>query len=283
MQRPAFSNKISQKNKDIISDVFDEMELRGFSTYTIRNYLHNIIQFFEFHNKNDFDQKDIKRFLAHLLRTKHSSPATLSLSRSALLFLSNEILGKQITSIKTPKISQRLPVVLSKEELNALFDQLNEKSRLLVTLLYASGLRVSELVSLKVTDFEFEKNYGWVREGKGNKDRMFVFSKELSEDLQRFIKKHDLKNYVFTGRFDKPMTTRNVQKIISSASKRAQITKQVTPHKLRHSFATHLLEAGNDVRVIQELLGHSNLQTTQIYTHVTSSTLRSVKSPIEKL
>lgn len=262
-----------------------ELRLRGFSPNTFRNYMRQNHDFLQYVNKplDDIDENDMKLYLADLLNEKQSAPSTLALARSALLFFFNEVLGNNFKKVKTPKIPKKLPIVASKDELSALFAHLQLKSRLMVQLIYASGLRVSELVSLKIKDLELDQNQGWVRDGKGGKDRLIIVPENLGSDLKRFIK--DRKNpeeYIFLGRQGRQMTTRNVQKIVREAVKRAALQKQLTPHKLRHSFATHLLEEGNDVRIIQELLGHANLQTTQIYTHVSKTTLKGVKSPFEK-
>lgn len=261
-----------------------ELKLRGASPRTYQSYTSNCEKFFETLDEEDLNEiyvEDIKIYLADLIDDKKYSPATISLIRSSLYFLFNEVLDRGLKKIKTPKIPQKLPVVATKKELNILFSHLSEKSLLMVQLLYASGLRVSELVALDVKDLELDENHGWVRNGKGGKDRLFIISEQLSRDIQRYIIKNHLRSgYLFQGRNKNKMSTRNVQKIISEAVARAGLSKHLTPHKLRHSFATHLLEAGNDIRVIQELLGHSNLQTTQIYTHVTKTTLQNVQSPL---
>lgn len=262
-----------------------ELQLRGFSEYTLRNYMQTNSDFLEHTNKSskDIDTNDVKSFLAYLLAEKQASPSTVALARSAILFLCNEILELGITKVKTPKIPKKLPIVASKTELELLFDSLQTKSKLIVQLIYAAGLRVSEVVALKVEDFEFEDNHGWVRDGKGGKDRMFIFPATLGKEILNYMRKRKIKTgYVFPGRNSEMMSTRNVQKIVSTAVKNLAMSKKLSPHKLRHSFATHLLEAGNDVRVIQELLGHSNLQTTQIYTHVAKDMIKNVKSPLEK-
>lgn len=261
-----------------------ELQLRGFSDKTIRNYMHANSEFFS-HTKKEpkiVTTDDIKLFLANQV-SEGKSPSTIALTRSALLFLFKEVLDMPIKSVKTPKIPKKLPVVANKNELDLIFTQLNEKSRLLVKLIYASGLRVSELVALKINDLELEEGHGWVRGGKGGKDRLIVIPEQLVEGIKRYLRKRNVTSqYVFPGREGGKMTTRNVQKIVSTAVKNAAISKGITPHKLRHSFATHLLEKGNDVRIIQELLGHANLQTTQIYTHVTKSTLKGIKSPLDE-
>lgn len=261
-----------------------ELQLRGFSDKTIRNYMHANSEFFS-HTKKEpklVTTEDIKLFLASQVG-EGKSPSTVALTRSALLFLFKEVLDMPIKSVKTPKIPKKLPVVANKNELDLIFTQLNEKSRLLVKLIYASGLRVSELVALKINDLELDEGHGWVRGGKGGKDRLIVIPEQLTQGIKRYLRKRSTTSiYVFPGKDGGQMTTRNVQKIVSTAVKNAAISKGITPHKLRHSFATHLLEKGNDVRIIQELLGHANLQTTQIYTHVTKSTLKGVKSPLDE-
>ncbi len=269
----------------ILQTLRSESQLRGFSIYTIRNYLSINKRFLEFVKKDpsDVTTHDLKKYLSYLLAENRSSPATIALARSAILFLCNDVYGNTLSKVKTPKIPQSLPVVASMGELERLFDVLPLKSKLMLQLLYASGLRVSEIVCLRVDDFEFEQHIGWVRGGKGAKDRMFIYPEQLGMNLARYFRKRVIESsFAFPGKKGNQMTTRNVQQIVSRACKKANIKKKLTPHKLRHSFATHLLEQGNDVRIIQELLGHSNLQTTQIYTKVTSSTLKNVKSPFEK-
>jgi len=272
-------------HSDVIELLTAELELRGFSSNTVRNYILANSDFLKSTTKSidDITHIDIKLYMAKLLREKNYAPATLALIRSAILFLFNEVLEKNIKKINTPKIPKKLPIVASKNELEKLFSHLSTKSRLLVQLIYASGLRVSELVNLKINDMEFSENHGWVRDGKGGKDRLFILPEKLSKEIKKYIHKRKVESeFVFPGRGGGKMTMRNVQLIVKNAARNAHITKDLTPHKLRHSFATHLLESGNDIRIIQELLGHSNLQTTQIYTHVTKTTLKGVKSPLEE-
>lgn len=148
-------------------------------------------------------------------------------------------------------------------------------------MLYSSGLRVSELVNLKKQDLDFNENIGWVRLGKGKKDRMFILSKKLSIKLKKYTDKHSDWNYIFSEK--NPLTTRNIQKIVQKAAFFANINKNVHPHTLRHSFATHLLDAGTDLRKIQELLGHQSISTTMLYTHISNEQLKSIKNPLDEL
>ncbi|RMD67611.1 recombinase XerC [Candidatus Pacearchaeota archaeon] len=260
-----------------------EMRLRGFSPMTIRNYTFFVRKFLENAGKPaaELDESDVRLFLANLVDTK--SRSTLMLASASLKFFFNEILGKRIEGLPTPKREKKLPEVLTREEVQALLNAVKrKKSRLIISMLYSTGMRVSELVNLKVEDLNLSERSGWVRAGKGAKDRLFVLSDALAEELEQYLKERNKSNgYVFSD--DKPLTPRNVQKIIKKARVKAGINKKVTPHTLRHSFATHLLEQGTDIRVIQTLLGHSSLTTTQIYTHISREQLKSVKNPLDVL
>lgn len=205
------------------------------------------------------------------------------LAAASLKFFFVEILGKDFSKIKIPKKDKSLPEVLNKEEVKSLIDGAdNLKSRLIISLLYSSGLRVSELVNLKVEDLNFSDNTGWVRKGKGGKDRLIGLSSLLCEELKSYMESRGAGNvYVFSR--EKPLTTRNIQKIIKGTRERAGISKKVTPHTLRHSFATHLLEGGTDIRKIQVLLGHSSLNTTQVYAHVSMDEIKKIKNPLDSL
>jgi len=261
----------------------NELKLRGYSPKTIEAYLKYNKEFALFTSERPASQitiDEVKSYLAHLISEREASARTVNLARSALLFFFNEVHNKGFTNIKTPKIKASLPTVLTKEEVKRLLECAgNEKSRLIMMTLYSSGLRVSELTKLKWKDLELDDKIAWVRSGKGSKDRMIILSDLLSKNFKQISKNS---TYVFSGR-NGSLTTRNIQKIVTNAAKTAKINKKVTPHTLRHSFATHLLESGNDIRMIQELLGHSNLQTTQIYTHVSSEHKRNVRSPLDLL
>jgi integrase/recombinase XerD len=270
----------------VLEDLQTELTLRGLSPLTERTYLYLNKAFLAAVKKSaaEVTEEDIRGHLAALLRNG-AEKSSVALIRSALLFYYNEVLKKGFATIKTPKLQKKLPVVLTQDEIRRLIKAAgHRKSRLLIKLLYASGLRVSEALSLKVGDLEPEQRIAWVRRGKGAKDRMVILSKQLVGELTAFLKEQGIaKGHIFLGRAGESMTSRNAQKIISTAAKAANIAKQVTPHKLRHSFATHLRESGTDLRVIQELLGHSSIQTTEIYTHVSSAEKRKVVSPLDTL
>lgn len=258
-----------------------ELKLRGFSPLTTRNYAFFIQKFLTRSNKvhDQLDQDDAKAYLSEMFDTK--SKNTIMLAAAALKFFYVEVLKKDFNDVKIPKKDKALPEVLSKEEVRKLIDSAdNEKSRLIISLLYSGGFRVSELVNFKVEDINFKDNVGWIRKGKGSKDRIISLSSSLLADIQAYLEGREHK-YVFSK--EEPLSTRNIQKIIKGTKTRAGITKKITPHTLRHSFATHLLEQGTDIRIIQQMLGHSSLSTTQLYTHISSEQIKKVQNPLDFL
>lgn len=269
------------EKKEALKKLETEIRLKGFSPLTAKNYQFFISKFLDFSGKKtgELNEDDAKSYLVSLFDTK--SKATISLAASSINFFF-KILGKDIKKIDLPKKDKALPQVLSKEEVKKILESSETlKSKLMMAMLYSSGLRVSELVNLKKSDLNLQDKMGWVRKGKGGKDRIFSISESLCSELKLYFDKHPDNAYLFSK--DKPLTTRNIQKIIQKISKRAGIQKRVTPHTMRHSFATHLLESGTDIRVIQVLLGHSNLNTTQLYAHVSQETIKSIKNPLDSL
>lgn len=264
-----------------------ELKIRGFSARTITAYLYNVKNFLVFIEKDpkEVDESDAKRYIAHLISDLKFKPSSTNLALSSLKFFYNEILqNRAFNGVRAPKLEKKLPTVLTKHEIKKILDVIkNKKHKLLVEFMYSSGLRVSECVSLKIDDLDLAEKMGKVKHGKGNKERYFILSDNLILHLNDYLsKKKDNSPYIFSinGR---PITIRWTQKVVKEAAKRAGIKKRVFCHALRSSFATHLLEAGTDIRVIQELLGHSNLSTTQIYTKVSTQQLKKVKSPLDTL
>jgi len=260
-----------------------ELKISKNSPHTIRNYTGANEKLIDFSKKNpeEISEEDTKAYMAENLTDKASSSIIMFLS--AIKYAYSNLLKKDITAaIKRPKKEKKIPSVLSKEEVKKLLDNLeNRKSKLMVSLLYACGFRVSELLNLKTRDLNFNEKIGYVKQGKGRKDRVFNIPEFLFNELKEYIKNKNAE-YVFSGRKGR-LTERNLQKIVQKAAKKAGIQKSVHPHTLRHSFATHLLESGIDIRMIQELLGHADLSTTQIYTHISNEELKKIKSPIDNL
>ncbi len=271
-------------SQSFLKKIETELKISKNSQHTLRNYIRANSDLLNFHNKSpeQITQDDVKLFMAEKLTDKNSSSIIVFLS--ALKYAYSNILQKDITAgIKRPKKEKRIPTVLTKDEVRKLLESIeNKKSKLMVSMLYACGFRISELLNLKVQDLDFNEKVGYVKQGKGKKDRIFNIPIFLIDSLNEFIGNKQSSDYIFTGPKGK-LSSRNLQKIVSLATANAGIKKDVHPHTLRHSFATHLLESNVDIRKIQELLGHADLSTTQIYTHISTEELKKIKSPIDEL
>jgi len=298
------------KKGDFLTKVFEnletELKLRGFSERTIETYLWQNRRFIDWLKtrkdvKEGFQatlsddssgvgfqnvtERDIKAYIAFLMGDKKMKPSSVNLAISALKFLYEEIMKKDIfKDIKKPKQEKKLPVVLTKDEVKRLLGAIdNLKHKLLVEFMYGSGLRVSEVVGLKIDDLDLKEGIGIVKASKGKKDRNIIIPKRLLRQLEEYLSsRKDTNPFVFNIS-DRGITTRQAQRVVKESAERAEIKKRVFCHALRSSFATHLLEAGTDIRIIQELLGHSDLGTTQIYTKVSTERIKKVKSPFDSL
>ncbi len=265
-----------------------ELKIKGFTKSTIRTYMKHNSEFLLFTKKNvkEITTDDVKAFQA-FLSDKNAKPATVILKLSAIKFFFNKVLKQKIVNddIEYPKSHKKIPDALTKEEVQKLFSVIkNCKHKLLLELMYGSGLRVAECVNFKAKDMNLDNCTAKVMSGKGNKQRMIILSKDFVHRLKAYLATREEKSeYIFTAKkADKPMTTRMAQKVINNAAKEAGFQKRVYCHILRSSFATHLLESDVDIRYIQELLGHSDLSTTQRYTKVNMEQLRKIKSPLDK-
>ena len=263
-----------------------ELKISKNSEYTVRNYLSENIRLLNFTKKqpDEIDEDDVKMYIAENLSDRASMSIILFLS--AIRYAYSNILKNDITlGIKRPKREKHLPTVLTKEEIKKMLGAVDtKKSKLMISLIYACGMRVSEIINLKIQDLNFEERIGNILQAKGKKDRVFNLPNFLFNNLKKQVKKQKEKNqeFLFSGPKGK-LSPRNIQKIVSNVAKKAGIKKDVHCHTLRHSFATHLLENNVDIRKIQELLGHSDLSTTQIYTHVSREELKKIKSPLDSL
>ncbi len=260
-----------------------EIKLLGYSNRTVGSYLFFLKPFLESIDKPETITLDqVKDFHASLIDKYGNKSQALAVS-SLRFFFSRVVNRPEIfVELKVPKKEKTLPSVLALQEVKALIDSAQHaKSKLIIKMLYASGLRVSELANLTPKDLDFQDNTGWVRKGKGKKDRLFRIGDSISKQLQKLLSKNPDYQYVFSK--SKPMSARNIQLIVKNAAKNAGINKRVSPHTLRHSFATHLLDSGENLLVIQQLLGHENLETTKIYTHITQDQIKKVKTPLDRL
>ncbi|MBU1901309.1 tyrosine-type recombinase/integrase [Patescibacteria group bacterium] len=259
------------------------LKLRNYSAQTIKAYLFYIEEYLNFSKKQNYKDKHIaiEHYLLNKLEYKKQSPQTVNLALNSIKFFYKEVLKQnEKIDFKCAKRSLKLPIILSREEINSLLSTItNPKHKLMISLSYAAGLRISEVLKLKVQDVQLEENTLHIKEAKGKKDRISIFPDKLSNELQFFMQEKEGKSFLFESNRGGKLSTRNLQKVFSEALKKAHIKKNATFHSLRHSFATHLLENGTDVRYVQELLGHANIQTTQLYTKVTNPKLKHIQSP----
>lgn len=271
-------------SQDPMVKLRQEMRLRGFSQKTIKSYLLYIEACLRFVRKSprDVDGADVRRYIDYLASAGKSA-STLNSAYSALQFYFGKILHRKFfMSIPRAKKPHTLPVVLSKGEVQRMIDGIkNPKHQCMIQMLYGTGMRVGELVRLRMRDIDFERNCIRVVQGKGAKDRVAILPKSIRELLERQRSMKQPTDFLFTSYDGGRLTEAAVQKVVRCAAQLAKIAKEVTPHTLRHSFATHLLEAGTDIRYIQELLGHAKLSTTQIYTKVSSQSLGMIQSPLD--
>jgi site-specific recombinase XerD len=269
--------------QNYLEQVRIELKIRNYSPKTIKSYLGCLRDYFNY-LKSDlavFDSEKIKKYLL-LKQDKGYSPQTINLHLNAIKFFYSEIIKNcQKVEIRFAKKSKKLPIVLSRQEIADMLGQIkNFKHKLMIALSYGAGLRVSEAVSLKVRDIMISELMIHLKDAKGKKDRCTVIPERLKNDLYFLTKDRDGGEYVFASERGGRLSERSAQKIFALALKKAGIKKNATFHSLRHSFATHLLENGVDVRYVQELLGHQNIRTTQLYTQVTNSSIRNIKSPL---
>lgn len=265
--------------------------LQRYSPSSIRNYKSAVKSFLEvaekkFSHPNELDEISIEKYvLWKVQRHKIGSSQQRMIVASIDKFYAS-IYNKKlnIKHLYPARKSYSLPNYLTINEVKSLTSSLeNIKHRCIIKLLYGSGLRLSELLHLKVTDIDSESMIIHIKNSKGNKDRVVMLSKALLEELRIYFIKYKPVDFLFEGQSGGMYSPKSVQVIVKNAASKAGIKKKVTPHTLRHSFATHLLEAGTDIRFIQQLLGHSSIKTTEIYTHIADVTKSKIKSPLDLL
>ena len=322
------SNPATGKPK-LLDEVREVLRAKSYAFRTEEAYLGWIRRFILFADKRhpkEMGGREVARFLSHLANDGQVSPSTQNQAFSALLFLYKEFLKQpldQLPAFTRAKRERKAPVVLTKEEVRRLLGQLEGVDWIMATLLYGSGLRLLEMLRLRVKDLDFGHGQITVRDGKGGKDRVTMLPERVLEPLKRQLERrrlehqHDLKEgggsvylpFALAARYPKAGKAWNwqyifaargtsvdpqsgelrrhhvdevtVQRLVKRAVEKAGITKPATPHTLRHSFATHLLENGSDIRTVQELLGHKDVSTTMIYTHVLNRPGLAVRSPLD--
>jgi integrase/recombinase XerD len=269
--------------------MLDDMRLRNLSPHTLEAYLRAVAQLARYYQKSpdQLGTEEVRAYLLHLVNERRVSPSTFNQVRCALRFFYRITLGRTWTldHIVCQKEEKKLPVILSRQEVQQFFAATRRlKSRAMFMTLYAAGLRVSEVVGLKVGDIDSQRMVIRVRQGKGKKDRYVMLSEKLLAVLRDYWKAHRPTDWLFPGKDPTRQLSRKAVYIAClKLGRRARLSKRVSPHTLRHTFATHLLEAGTDIRTIQALLGHRSLRTTALYTYVSPDKVVATRSPLDLL
>ncbi|MEQ8687266.1 MAG: tyrosine-type recombinase/integrase [Imperialibacter sp.] len=278
--------KVNDGYKTCPAEYLQKLSIKKYASNTIRtyvNYFEKFINHYKDHEINALNELHIKSFLEHMVRNKCSNSA-LNQAVNAIKFYYEIVLDmpNRYYEIERPLKEHKLPKVLSKTEVLAIIENTtNIKHRCVVELLYSGGLRRSELLNLKVTDIDSPRMTIRVEGAKGNKDRFTLLSEKVLEGLRKYYVKWKPSNFLFESPEGGQYSATSVKRIITAAAEKARIKKLVSPHMLRHSFATHLLESGTDLRQIQILLGHNSLKTTEIYTHVATTAFNCIKNPLD--
>lgn len=284
---------------DYLSKLSDECLIRGFSKRTVSTYSFFVGEYLKMFSGVCFDEnvrdssllvskEKLKRYVLWQIKSINRSEETIRLSLSSISFFAKVILGVSVKVlddlIVRPKRKKKLPKVLSYKEIKKMISVTNNiKHKLIIEILYSSGLRLDEVRNLKRENLNLREGLIMVRNGKGGKDRLTLVAKSLSDDLLEYLSKTSFSTkYLFEGREGK-LSAKTIQKIVLNAGEKAKLGKRVHPHMLRHSFATHLLNNGIDIRIIQKLLGHSNLRTTQGYTYVSNTSFANIKNPLDRV
>ena len=265
-----------------------DLLLKRYSPNTIRAYLHCIRNFAKYFMRPpaEMGETEVRQFMLHLAQDRQVSAFVQSMHVNALKFLYRITLRRPqvVEHLPYPKRPRTLPKVLTMQEVLALFTAIKSaKYKAILAIAYGAGLRVSEVCALKPTDIDSQRMLIHVRRGKGNKDRYVLLGETMLTLLREYYQKVRRKgDYLFPGQKPQnPLTPEAIRKVLKKVTAQASLSKKITPHTLRHSFATHLLETGYDLRVVQTLLGHTSIQTTQRYTHVTDRILSLTRSPLD--
>ena len=283
---------LSVENIEALRQFVQQLKLKGYSNSTITTYRSEFLQLLQLLNKkpvNDLSVDDVKRYMVYSMEKLGISENTAHSRINALKFYFEQVLGRDkfFWEIPRPKKPQQLPRLLNEKELAGLFNALsNKKHKAMLFTAYSAGLRVSEIVNLKIADIDSERMQIRIANAKGKKDRYVNLSPVLLDILRKYISTYKPKPRLYLFESDDTGTaypTRTVQQIFANAKNKAGILKQVGVHSLRHSFATHLLDKGTDIKYIKDLLGHFNIKTTERYLHVSKQQLVNIVSPLDDL
>ena len=280
---------INEENLEALTAYRNLLVLKGYSPSTMRTYcneFHHLLRLLGSRPVKDLEKKHILSYLLWLIEQRGYTETHIHSTVNAVKFYFEKLLNRQseFYDLPRPKKPWKLPSVLAESEVLLLIQSIeNLKHRSLVMAGYSAGLRVSEIVHLKAADIDSKRMMIHIKAAKGKKDRMVPLARKFLETLRAYYKVYTPKEWLFEGQYGGPYSTRSVQNIIKEAKEKAGISKQGSTHMLRHSYATHLMEGGTDIRIIQEILGHNSISTTMRYTHVSKKELGRIESPLDKL
>jgi site-specific recombinase XerD len=263
------------------------LSIKRYSYRTIKSYSNALKVFFSKIsniNPENITPSEIEKFINKMVVDDNISQAYQKVLVGAIKLFYNELLRKnyKLNYLYPDRAEKKLPVVLTKTEVQLLLNSIqNIKHKSILSMIYSAGLRLSEVVEVKLTDIDSKRMLIKINQGKGKKDRYVMLSEKLLLLLREYYKEYKPKEYMFEGQKGGKYSARSVQAIFKEALRKSKIKKEASVHTLRHSFATHLLESGSDIRIIQQLLGHSSIKTTQIYTQVSSLKISEIKSPLD--
>ncbi|NMM48452.1 site-specific tyrosine recombinase/integron integrase [Marinigracilibium pacificum] len=290
-EKPKIKNPFIRQPQRIPAplEYIEKLEMERYSKSTFQTYVYYLSDFLSYIKQEDpgkFTDDDVRRYLLYLIHDKKASTSTQNQAINAIKFYLEKIKGEQKKYywLDRPRKEKKLPEVLSEEEvLRILKAPMNLKHRCMLSLIYSAGLRVSEMINMKISDINSDRKLIHIKGAKGKKDRTTLLSDKMLIQLREYYKEYKPKRWLFEGQGGEQYSASSARSIFNRAKKVARIRKPVTLHSLRHSFATHLLERGTNLRYIQSLLGHSSSKTTEIYTHITSKGMDEIKSPLDNL
>jgi integrase/recombinase XerD len=284
-----FEESLKKPKVELPSEYLEKLIRKRYSQNTIKTYVTYMRSFLEEFRDRELDTittQEINDYILKLIRTKGISPSQQNQRINAIKFYYEKVVGldKQLYYLERPKKSRELPKVLSEQEVLAILNSIqNLKHKSIIATIYSAGLRRSELINLRKQDIHFDRKLIFIKGAKGKKDRTSVLADSLSVSLKSYLQEFKPNYWLFEGVNRNQYSATSIAKVLQRGAKNAGVEKKVTPHMLRHSFATHLLEHGVDIRYIQTILGHSSSKTTEIYTHVSKKSLAKIKSPLDTI